>query len=60
MTLENLVKVRKRVPQPASREEIGKLLTAAQRNIQDAHVRAVSAPTRFGLAKERTPRVHVT
>ncbi|MFO7529540.1 MAG: DNA-binding protein [Marinobacter sp.] len=50
MTLENLVKVRKLVPQPASREEIGKLLTAAQRNIQDAHVSDVSATTRFDAA----------
>jgi hypothetical protein len=50
MTLENLVKVRKLVPQPASREEIGKLLAAAQRNIQDARVNAVSATTRFDAA----------
>jgi hypothetical protein len=50
MTLENLVKVRKLVPQQANREEIGKLLAAAQRNIQDAHVSEVSATTRFDAA----------
>lgn len=50
MTLENLVKVRKLVPQQANREEIRKLLAAAQRNIQDAHVFEVSATTRFDAA----------
>ncbi len=50
MTLENLVKVRKLVPQQANREEIAKLLAAAQRNIQDAGVSSVSATTRFDAA----------
>lgn len=50
MTLENLVKVRKLLPQQANSDEIRKLLAAAERNIRDAQVEAVSATTRFDAA----------
>lgn len=50
MTLENLVKVKKLILQQANKEEITKLLAAAQRNIQDARVSEVSATTRFDAA----------
>ncbi len=50
MTLENLVKINKLKPQPANKDEIAKLLSAAERNIQDAHVAGISTATRFDVA----------
>ena len=50
MTLENLVRINKLLPQPANQDEIDKLLAAARRNLQDAQVKEVSATTRFDAA----------
>lgn len=50
MTLENLARIGKLNPHNPTREEITKLLTAARRNIKDAHVEDVSLETRFDAA----------
>lgn len=50
MTLENLVKINKLKLQPPNSDEIAKLLTATQCNIQDAHVSEISITTRFDVA----------
>lgn len=50
MTLENLVKLNKLKPQRTNSDEVAKLLSAAQCNIQDAHVAGISATTRFDVA----------
>ena len=50
MTLENLVRIGKLKPHEPAREEIARLLVAAERNIRDARVRGVSAETRFDTA----------
>lgn len=50
MTLENLVRIGKLKPHEPAREEVARLLAAAERNIRDARVRAVSTETRFDAA----------
>lgn len=50
MSLENLLKTGQLKEHPASPEEIEKLLTAADRNLGDAHVKEISAETRFDAA----------
>ena len=50
MTLQNLLKIGRLKPHTPAAQEIARLLTAAKRNIADAHVKAVSAETRFDAA----------
>ncbi len=50
MTLKNLLKIGQLKEHPVSAEEIERLLAAAQRNLRDAHVRSISAETRFDAA----------
>lgn len=50
MTLENLVKINKLKLLESNKEEISRLMAAAQRNIKDAHVAEVSTSTRFDAA----------
>lgn len=50
MSLENLLKIGLLKPHPPNAEEIGRLLTAAQRNLRDAKVTSISAETRFDAA----------
>lgn len=50
MSLENLLKIGQLKQHEADEREIGKLLTAARRNLADARVAAVSPETRFDAA----------
>jgi hypothetical protein len=50
MTLENLLGIRSLKEHPADAAEIQKLLNAAQRNLNDSRVQAVSPETRFDAA----------
>ncbi len=50
MTLKNLLRIGQLKEHVASAEEITRLLTAAQRNLRDAHVKDISAETRFDAA----------
>lgn len=50
MSLENLLKIGQLKAHPAQPEEIERLLTAAQRNLRDAHVTGISPETRFDAA----------
>ncbi len=50
MTLQNLLKIGQLKEHPPNREEIGRLLAAARRNLADAKVTAVSPETRFDAA----------
>ena len=50
MSLENLARIGKLKRHRPSREEIMRLLRAAERNIRDAHVGAISVETRFDAA----------
>jgi len=52
MSLENLAKIGQLKSHPPDAEEIERLLTAAQRNLRDAHVTSISAETRFDAAYE--------
>lgn len=47
MTLENLASIGKLKPHAATREEIAKLLRAAERNLRDAKLAAISDGTRY-------------
>lgn len=49
MTLKNLLKIGQLKEHPVSAEEIERLLTAAQRNLRDAHIEENSAETRFDV-----------
>ena len=50
VTLRNLLKIGQLKEHVASAEEIARLLAAAQRNLRDAHVKDISAETRFDAA----------
>jgi hypothetical protein len=50
MSLENLARIGKLKRHRPTRQEIMRLLSAAERNIRDAHVDAISAETRFDAA----------
>jgi hypothetical protein len=50
VSLKNLLKIGQLKEHPVSVEEIERLLTAAQRNLRDAHVSDNSAETRFDAA----------
>lgn len=50
MILENLIEINKLKQQQTNREEIVRLLAAAERNIKDAGVVEVRATTRFDVA----------
>jgi len=50
MTLENLAQIGKLKPHKATREEIARLMAAAQRNLADARLRGISPETRFDVA----------
>ena len=50
MTLENLERIGKLKRHSPTPEEVRKLLGAARRNLKDAHVRGISAETRFDAA----------
>ncbi len=50
MTLKNLLKIGQLKEHPVSAAEIERLLTAAERNLRDAHVKDISAETRFDAA----------
>src|SRR2546421_12909240 len=50
MTLENLLKTKQLLAHAPSREEIGKLFKAAQRQLDDAKSEAISNETRFDAA----------
>ena len=50
MTLENLLKIGQLKPHATGKDEVGKLLRAAQRNIADAEVELISSETRFDSA----------
>ena len=50
MSLEGLCKTGQLKTHPADRDEIGKLLAAAARNLQDAANQAISTETRFDCA----------
>lgn len=50
MTLQNLLRIGQLKEHPANREEIERLLVAAERSLRDAHVRKVSPETRFDAA----------
>jgi hypothetical protein len=50
LSLENLLKIGQIKKHPVSVEEIERLLAAAQRNLRDAHVKDISAETRFDAA----------
>ncbi|MGH8469887.1 MAG: DNA-binding protein [Gammaproteobacteria bacterium] len=50
MTLQNLLKIGRLKPQSPTPEEIQRLLAAAERNLTDAHVEAISDETRFDAA----------
>jgi uncharacterized protein (UPF0332 family) len=48
--LQNLLKIGQVKEHPVDRQEIERLLTAAQRNLRDAHVKDISPETRFDAA----------
>jgi hypothetical protein len=50
MTLENLVKTHQLKPHQTNPDEVGRLLTAARRNLRDARIAELSATTRFDVA----------
>lgn len=50
MSLENLLKIGQLKEHPPNSEEIRRLLAAAERNLADARVTAISAETRFDAA----------
>lgn len=50
MTLQNLLKIQSLVAVKAQREDIQRLLTAAERNLGDAAVTAISDENRFDAA----------
>ena len=50
MSLENLLKINRLQRHAASREAVRRLLLAVSRNIEDAHIGAVSGETRFDAA----------
>jgi hypothetical protein len=50
MTLENLLRIGKLKPHKTTREEVGRLLAAMRRNLQDARNREISAESRFDIA----------
>ena len=50
MSLENLLKISRLLVHDASRENILKLLAAAERNLADAQVTSISAENRFDAA----------
>ena len=50
MSLQNLLKIGQVKEHPVDRQEIERLLTAAQRNLRDAHVKDISPETRFDAA----------
>ena len=50
MSLQNLLKIGQLKEHPAQAGEIERLLTAAQRNLRDAHVEDISPETRFDAA----------
>ena len=50
MSLENLLKIGQLKTHPVDSEEIGRLLSAAQRNLRDARVEEISPETRFDAA----------
>lgn len=50
MSLQNLLKIGQLKAHPPDAEEIERLLTAARRNLRDAHVTSISAETRFDAA----------
>lgn len=50
MSLENLLKIGQLKEHPADRQEIERLLVAAERNLRDAHVKDISPETRFDAA----------
>lgn len=50
MTLENLARIGKLKPHSPTRDEIARLIAAAQRNLRDARVAGISAETRFDVA----------
>lgn len=50
MTLENLLKIGQLKSHATDATEVGRLLDAARRNLADAHVKQVSAETRFDAA----------
>lgn len=50
MTLDNLVKIGQLKPHATSRAEIGDLLAAAHRNLQDARAENISTENRFDAA----------
>lgn len=54
MTLKNWLKIGQLEEHPVSAEEIDRLLTAAQRNLRDAHVKGLSAEARFDAATKRS------
>jgi len=47
MTLENLASIGRLKPHAANREEVAKLLVAAERNLRDARLATVSNGTRY-------------
>ena len=50
MTLDNLAKIGRLKPHIASKPEFADLLTAARRNLEDAHAENISAENRFDAA----------
>jgi hypothetical protein len=50
MTLQNLLAIQRLLAFEASRDDIQRLLAAAQRNLDDAAVQAISAENRFDAA----------
>lgn len=50
MSLENLLKINRLQEHVASREGVTRLLSAAARNLADAHIAGVSGETRFDAA----------
>ena len=50
MSLQNLLKIGQLKAHPADADEVERLLAAAQRNLRDAHVKTISAETRFDAA----------
>lgn len=50
MTLENLSKIGQLKPHETDSTELGRLLDAARRNLNDAHVETISLETRFDAA----------
>ena len=53
MTLDNLAKIGRLKPHVAKRSEFADLLTAAQRNLEDARAENISTENRFDAAYKR-------